>query len=194
MHSKFTDILDHYTLKSEPLVPLVEQQMLVTYYKYSGEEKDDRLVYEKAIKEIDVKIEKQKRRLEDEEIPYAIYLEFVTKYEKEKKEIAEELGKNSKVVSNPLRCVQFAVNYSSKLKPVWTSASYMAQQKLQFLLFPEGIFYNRAEDKCRTDNINPAFACVAELERLLQKCKSRTSLKNFDSAAWVAPTGLKLIL
>lgn len=186
MHSKFTDILDHYTLKSEPLVPLVEQQMLATYYKYSGEEKDDRLVYEKAIKEIDVKIEKQKRRLEDEEIPYAIYLEFVTKYEKEKKKVAEEIEKGSKGVSSPLRCVQFAVNYSCKLKPVWTSASYTAQQKLQFLLFPEGIFYNRAEDKCRTDNINPAFACVAELERLLQKCESRTSQKNFDSAAWVA--------
>ncbi len=81
-------------------------------------------------------------------------------------------------------CVEFAVTYSAKLAPVWSSASYTDKQKLQFLLFPEGIFYNRAEDKCRTTGINPAFAYIAELERLLQKCKSRTPLKNFESAAW----------
>jgi hypothetical protein len=28
---------------------------------------------------------------------------------------------------------------------------------------------------------------IDHLEWLLQKCKSRTSLKNFESAAWVAP-------
>jgi site-specific DNA recombinase len=191
MHDKFTNILDHYTLKTETLVPVIEKQMLATYYKYSEEENDDQLIYESRVKEINKEIEWQKGRVKKGEIPYDLYAEFLKEYEGEKKKISEELQKDSKGVSNPLRCVQFAVNYSAKLKPVWTSASYTEQQKLQFLLFPEGIFYNRAEDKCRTDNINPAFAYVVELERLLQKCESRTSQKNFDSAAWVASTGIE---
>jgi hypothetical protein len=32
---------------------------------------------------------------------------------------------------------------------------------------------------------------LGKLEWLLPKCKSRTSIRNFDSAAWVAPTGIE---
>jgi site-specific DNA recombinase len=124
---------------------------------------------------------------------YDLYLDFVKDYEDEKKKVAEELENGSKGVSNPELCVNFAVNYSTKLAPMWSPASYSNQQKLQFLLFPKGIFYNRAEDRCRTTGINEAFAYIAELERLLQKCKSRTSQKKFDSAALVVPTRIELV-
>ena len=172
-------------------MPVIEKQMLATYYKYSEEEVDDKLIYENRLKEIDKNIAWQKERVKKGEIPYDLYLDFIKDYEEEKKKIVEQLQKGSKGVSNPELCVQFAVNYSIKLKPTWTFASYTDQQRLQFLLFQEGIFYNRAEDKCRTTGVNEAFAYIAELERLLQKCKSRTSRKNFDSAAWVASAGIE---
>jgi site-specific DNA recombinase len=191
MHDKFEDILGNYTLRSESLIPLIEKQMLSTYYRFTEEEGDDKLIYKSRIKEIDKEIEWQKARVKKGEIPYNLYAEFLKEYKGEKKKIAEELEKGSNGVSNPERCVQFAVNYSSKLKPVWTSATYTEKQRFQFLLFPEGFFYNRVEDKCRTTGVNEAFAYIAELERFLQKCKSRTSLKNFDSAAWVASTGIE---
>ena len=191
LHDQFAGILEQYTLKSEPLVPLIEKQMLATYYKFSEEEGDNKSIFEGRIKEIDKDITWQKERLKKGEIPYDLYLDFVKDYEDEKKKVAEELENGSKGVSNPELCVNFAVNYSTKLAPIWSSASYSSQQKLQFLLFPEGIFYNRAEDRCRTTGINEAFAYIAEQERLLQKCKSRTSLKNIESMAWVVPTGIE---
>ncbi|RYF87204.1 MAG: hypothetical protein EON98_01300 [Chitinophagaceae bacterium] len=167
--------------------PLIEKQMLATYYKYNEEKDDDKLTFEKRLKEIDKDVAWQKERLKKGEIPYDLYLEFVADFEKEKKTITDELAKGSKGVSNPELCVNFAVNYSTKLAPVWSSASYTEKQRLQFLLFPEGIFYNRAEDKCRTTGVNGVFSYVAGLERLLQESKSRTSLKKLESAAWVAP-------
>ena len=193
LHNQFTDILEEYTLKSESLVPVIEKQMLATYYKYSEDEVDDKLIYENRLKEIGKNIAWQKERVKKGEIPYELYLDFIKDYEDEKKKIGKELEKGSKGVSNPELCVQFAVNYSVKLKSTWTSASYRDQQRLQFLLFPEGIFYNRAEDKCRTTGVNEAFAYIAELERFLQKCKSRTSLKNLENAAWVARTRIELV-
>lgn len=135
----------------------------------------------------------QKERLKKGEIPYDLYLDFVKDYENEKKKVAKELENGSKGVSNPELCVNFAVNYSTKLAPVWSSASYTDKQRLQFLLFPEGIFYNRAADRCRTTGVNDVFAYIAVQERLLQKCKSRTPLKNFESAAWVVPTRIELV-
>ncbi|RYZ23107.1 MAG: recombinase family protein [Chitinophagaceae bacterium] len=193
LHKQFTSILDQYTLKSEPIVPLLEKQMLATYYKYNEEKDDDKITFEKRLKEIDKDIAWQKERLKKGEIPYDLYLEFVADFEKEKKAITDELAKGTKGVSNPELCVNFAVNYSTKLAPVWSSASYTEKQRLQFLLFPEGIFYNRAEDRCRTTGVNDVFSYIADLERLLQESKSRTSLKKLESAAWVARTRIELV-
>lgn len=53
-----------------------------------------------------------------------VYLEFVADFEKEKKKIQKELAPDSQGVSNPELCVEFAVTYSSKIAPVWSSASY----------------------------------------------------------------------
>ena len=53
-------------------------------------------------------------------------------------------------------------------------------------------FYNREEDKCRTDNANDAFQYIAELKRLLEESKSRTILKKIESAALVAPPRIEL--
>lgn len=47
--------------------------------------------------------------------------------------------------------------------------------------------WKKAQEGCRTTGINEAFAYVTEQEQLLQKCKSRTTLKNLESAAWAAP-------
>ncbi|HTL10552.1 MAG TPA: hypothetical protein VL307_19890 [Chitinophagaceae bacterium] len=78
-------------------------------------------------------------------------------YENEKKKIQEELTPASKGVSNLELCVNFAINYSTKVAPVWTSASYTERQRLQFLMFADGLFYDRKKDKSRTDNANDAF-------------------------------------
>ncbi len=150
--------------------------MLATYYKFSEEEGDNKSAFEGRIKEIDKDIAWQKERLKKGEIPYDLYLDFVKDYEDEKKKVAEELEKGSRGVSNPELFVNFAVNYSTKLAPVWSSANYTDKQRLQFLLFLEGIFYNRVEDRCRTTGVNDAFAYIAVQKWLLQKCKSRTSL------------------
>ena len=103
----------------------------------------------------------------------------------------DQLKKCTKGVSNPEKCVEFAINYSMKLPSVWSSAKHSDKQRLQFLVFPKGLFYNRQEDKCRTDNANEVFQYIAELKRLLQESKSLTLLKKSKSAALVVPTGIE---
>jgi hypothetical protein len=169
LHGQFTHILNQYSLNSASLAPLIKQQTLATYYKLTEEGEDDTAIYESRLKEIDYNIERQKTRLKKEELPYKFYLEFEADFQKEKKKIQEELTPGSKGVSNPELCVEFAVTYSTKLAPVWSSASYTDKQSLQFLLFPEGIFYKRVEDSCRTTGVNDAFAYIAHQERLLQE-------------------------
>jgi hypothetical protein len=166
--------------------------MLATYYRFTEGETDDKTTLLNSIQEIDKKLERRKKRLRDEEITYELYLEFKAEYEKEKKELLDELAKCGKGVSNPQEYIDFALDYSLKLPSLWSSAGYTEQQRLQFLIFPEGILYDRKKDKCRTDNANGAFQYIAELKRLLEEFKSRTSLKKLEGAALVVPSRIEL--
>lgn len=165
--------------------------MLATYYKLTEGETDDKAALLNNIQETTKKLERQKKRLRDEEITYELFLEFKGELENEKKLFEEELAKSGKGVSNPDGCIDFAINYSLKLPSLWSSAGYAEKQRLQFLLFPEGIFYDRKKDRCRTDNANGVFQYIAELKRLLEESKSRTSIKKIENAALVVPTGIE---
>ena len=193
LHRQFIRGLMEYTLEIDSVLePLIKKQMLATYYKFNEEEADEKAILESKLKEIDENMERQKTRLKKEEIPYDLYLEFIADFEKEKKKTLDELAKCSKGVSNPEMCVEFAINYSMKLPSVWDCAKYSDRQRLQFLIFPEGISYNRKEDRCRTNKANGAFEYIAELKRLLQESKGRTLIKKLESAAWVVPPRIEL--
>ena len=110
---------------------------------------------------------------------------------KEKKELQDELAKSGNRVSNPQECIDFALDYSLKLPSLWSSAGYTEKQRLQFLLFPKGMFYDKKKDECRTDEVNGVFSYIADVAQVLKQSKIRNSKKNFDVAALVVPTGIE---
>ena len=133
------------------------------------------------MKEIDGKLS----RLKNEEIPFGLYQEFKAGFENERLKLEKEAGKAENGASNLEKCLDFALQYSMKLTSVWASAKYVEKQRLQFLLFPEGIFYNRKKDECRTKIVNSAFLCIADLAGLSEDKKNCASEENSESANWV---------
>ncbi len=57
------------------------------------------------------------------------------------------------------------------IKPFLSSASYENKQRLQKLIFPSGILYNKQKGEVRTSKINSLFAQIEPLERGLSKKK-----------------------
>jgi hypothetical protein len=108
LYDIFLSKLIKYTLQDESLAPLIRKQAIATYYKYSGDESDERSILLRKLQEIENKTTRQKGRVEKEEIPYELFLEFKAGYEKEKKEIEDVLAKEGKGVSNPGECIDFA--------------------------------------------------------------------------------------
>lgn len=137
--------------------------------------------------ELDRKTARQKDRVKNEEIPYSLFLEFQASYEEERKEIQKELDITPKGVSNPEECVDLAIQYALKLPSLWSLAEYREKQRLQFMVFPEGIFYNRKTDECRTGKVTGVFPYMAALERGLRESKSRNADDLSSVAALVVP-------
>ena len=64
-----------------------------------------------------------------------------------------------------------AIKLSSKLNTAWDLADYTNKQKLQYLLFPEGMVYSKNYNSCRTHSVNSIFTAIAELSRVSKECK-----------------------
>ena len=91
---------------------------------------------------------------------------FKAKFTKEKEDIEKERAKFGNRVSNLDLYIDTAFRTTSKLAPEWASADYNDRQELQYMVFPEGIYYNRKKDECRTPRVNDAFRYFARLARL----------------------------
>jgi hypothetical protein len=55
---------------------------------------------------------------------------------------------------------------------MWLSAGYYDKQRLQYLLFPEGILYDNKTKRVLTNRVNVLFREIAELARVLGENKN----------------------
>lgn len=73
----------------------------------------------------------------------------------------ELLPKSSTSISNLENHLEKVVSFSSKLAMVWASSRFSEKERLQKLLFPEGLTYDAQKDGFRTTRINCVFAEIA---------------------------------
>ena len=68
--------------------------------------------------------------------------------------------------SNLENYINRSAEFASQLTLLWTSGSFEQKQKLQKLLFKDGIYYNKQKDETRTTNLNSLFSVIASLQRV----------------------------
>jgi hypothetical protein len=59
--------------------------------------------------------------------------------------------------------LQIAENISK----IWPCGGYEEKQKMQYLIFPDGILYNKENDALRTERINSLFAEIPLQKRIV---------------------------
>jgi hypothetical protein len=72
---------------------------------------------------------------------------------------------------------------------MWLSSDYDDKQKLQRLIFPEGILYNKKKDPVRTLRVNSLFAPIPQLASFLNGNEKSHSVKNGSKSHLVDPAG-----
>ena len=108
-------------------------------------------------------MERLEERLVMEEINLDLFNKYSEKFKEEKLNLERSLLKTQKKVSNLEQCVKILMDYIANLPSSWTLMSYRDKQLLQFLLFPDGIRYNKKNNECRTTRINSVFSYIAHL-------------------------------
>lgn len=195
MHSVFDNMLSKYSLDiSEEMKVLVVEQMIATYNQLNEQRVDDSAKIEGQLRELSKKMERLEVRYIEEEINKDMFDKYRLKYREEKKEIEMQLSKIGKKVSNLDQFINSAIVFSSKLSIVWHSSDFARKQLLQFLVFPDGIYYNRKSDECRTQKVNSFFLYMSSLKGVLEKKEKREPQSELYVPSLVARTGVEPVI
>lgn len=71
---------------------------------------------------------------------------------------------------------------------MWASGGWKRKVRLQYLLFPKGLNYNKRNDTVRTENINQAFLWMACQQQKISQIKSGIPILNIKYSALVEET------
>ena len=165
--------------------------MIATYNRLNKDREEISISLRNQIKEIEKKLECLEQRLIEEEIDRAMFDKYRGKLVSEKAEIEKQLGSNGNQVSNLEKCVDTTMTYASKLNTLWDVADYSKKQQLQFLVFPEGMYYDKRNEQCPAPRVNSVFLYITHLADVLRKNKSGNNGYKTDVVALVESIGVE---
>jgi site-specific DNA recombinase len=176
LHEKFSSLLESYQLKP-CLMSLLEKQLLMIHDQFRSSRANE-------FYELETRLAIQNKKIEELEEKFYLYEKMSTEvferlHHKCKEgllEIQKELGEYSENISNPQQTIKKAIQISSKLNTMWSSGSIEIKEKLQKLVFPEGISYDRKKEGFRTKRVNTIFELINLFSKALQGNKKGTNL------------------
>jgi site-specific DNA recombinase len=195
LHEQFRAILDDYSVELTPdRAWALKEQMIATYHQLNEDIQKEREAIKKELAELSSKIERLEERYVMEEITGDMYDKYSLKFKGEKAILEKRLSQMGQEVSNLGECIDSLLELCANLAPTWDSSDYMRKQELQFLVFPEGIFYNRKNEECRTGRVNEVFAVMASLSKGLEQKETGNNQNNLKVPGWVPQTGIEPVL
>ena len=165
LHAAFEELLNTYS--PDPKMAKVIAYQIEHLFEVMNKEGIEQ---EKASKEKLAEVTKKIDTIEEkyyvlEEMSRESFDKFYTKYAKERDEINEVLQKQTPQISNLKKSIEEGIAFSSKLATVWTSSPVSTKEKLQRLIFPEGIFFSNKNEAFRTEKVNSFFTLIADVAK-----------------------------
>ncbi len=190
IHETFNTILARFKAVDK-YKDLMKAQMKRTYIRLNKDNLENGLRMNQQLFEINGKLERLEERFIMEEINHEMFVKYQGKFKEEKKEIEKILQKSSQQVSNLEECMDTIIDYAGNLPKVWGSVGYKEKCRLQHLLFPDGIRYNKRINICRTPKLNSSFLWIVERIQALEKKKVGIPELNLTYPNLVEPIGVE---
>ena len=125
------------------------------------------------------------------EIDQVLYTKYRDKFRENIRQIESELDSSRNQLSNLEKAVEKCLEMTLDLPSLWRKSNFPRKQRIQNLVFPEGIYYNRKNDDYRTPRINLLFSVTPYLTGLVEGYKNGDSDILAKIPTWVVPHGLE---
>ena len=151
----------------------------------------DAATTKKKIAEKKALLEKIEHKFITDQISEEIYNKHSEKIKNEIAELSNESDTNLISGSNLEKAVVKCLAIAQDLSQAWLTAGYEDKQRLQRVIFPEGILFNKQKGVVRTPRVNSLFEAIAILSSDSSKNKKADPLKNRLQSNKVPRTGFE---
>ncbi len=155
------------------------------------EQRTDADRIKKAMTEKQHFLEKLESKYINDQIDAALYQKHVEKVKAELAELTKESAQEEMSGSNLKMIVSKCLDIAGNLRQSWVSAGYDNKQRLQWLVFPEGMAYDKQKRAVRTFRVNSLFEAIPLLAGDSSKNKKADSSKNRLQSNKVPRTGFE---
>jgi site-specific DNA recombinase len=169
------------------LADMIAEQLQL---KLADKEKEQSVLKRKLTETLD-KLEKLEWRFVNGELDKALFEKYRDKFEAEVGQLTQDLGNRPISSSNLEKAIKKGLQIAQNSRQLWISSDYDDKQKLQYLIYPEGILYNKQKDRVRTPRINSLFTSIIGAAKVLEENKNGSLLKKSRHSHLVVPTGIE---
>ena len=189
LNELFSATLSEYCIDKSLSTVLEKKVLDVINEKLKDEHQDSKIIKDK-LKELQVKKINLEDRFINEEIPLDLYKKYNEKYNLEEQALKQEMGNYLEISSNLEIAVKKGLKIAQNIGQVWVSSDFDNKTKIQKLVFPEGIAYDRQKNEFRTFRVNTIFSLIADVARVSEQKKIGQPLKVNRNSRLVAQKGL----
>ncbi|MBL4707399.1 MAG: recombinase family protein [Flavobacteriales bacterium] len=190
LHMQFQDFLKRYEVKKES-VAHIEKGLSYMFEQFNRDAKTEQKKYKKNLAAIIQKIEQFELRYVEGEINMALYEKYNQKFLDEKFEMERIMESSTFESSNLKNCINYVSTISRNLTEIWTSEDYSQSERVQQLVFPEGISYDFKNERFLTSRINSLFLPIPYLCKGLEETKKWNNNKEVINSTLVRHTGFE---
>ena len=190
LNAHFRELLSFFHL--DPALASIAKKQLIATWKKGNKDKAERVDFLKRNRaQIVKKLERLEERFVEEEISKELYEKYQAKYEANLAEIDLEMDRVSEKLSNPRELIQFATEIGQNIAKLWDSGVANLRQRIQEMVFPDGLAYDKESNKYLTPRINTIFALFSQITLKTGYKKSGQPLKIMQLSAYVEDSGVE---
>ncbi len=156
LHELYCALLNTYSIP-RPLVPILTKVLHKVFREYNQERSDTRTLLLKNKSELERKQLELKIRCGLGEIDKDIYNATSAHLSDQLTQIHKALQEAERDLSNEKKYIADVIEMSCKLGTLWQEGDFRTRQKLQNLVYPNGILYDKHLGSYRTENENEVF-------------------------------------
>ena len=167
MHKLFLEELSKYQVK-ESLMEAIIWKLESDYTETNKDNADKEIMCLKRLEELDNgTLGLQEKFHVKEEMTRDVFERLMTKLVGDREQISKELSKLGVMISNLSDKLKQAATFCLNLPSLWVQGGISLREKLQKLIFPEGLFYDKKLQAFRTTKINSVIAEIARVSSSL---------------------------
>lgn len=190
LHEEFAFNLNNYQVDPE-MLSLMEEVMEYKLIEMSKEDVNEIKTIKAALTKKQNELESLEERFVTNKIDGELYYKYSQKFKEQINQYSAKLNNPHVSGSNLKKCIKKGLKLSRNISDLWASSDSDEKQKLQHLLFPEGIAYDKQNKEVLTFRTNTFFELISCFSVRFKQNKSGDKIKKDQISALVTPAGFK---